>query len=413
MNFLLKTIFIFVFVINNRFTQEYAILLKPVYFGIFGLLFYIFLYKLKKLIIYHEDVLPMAILLMNFSFLLLSSIYNSVHIEIFFYGILPYAYILLIYILFCNNTSRDNEVLIVFAEYLIFFNAVICCFQGIYLLFKAGQWQDLITGIHPFGTANELGYVFLVGIVINWFYETPFSNWKNIVYITTMILMEAKGSILLTMIAVIVIKFEHIQNIKKNILVVFVIISIGFGGFYTINKLTSSVRLNIDLVKAFNNELEYHPTASSARLAHLIYVFKHYFSAHNVSPLLGSGLGTYESPAGYFFNSKYLRLKELIFWNKMHNCPQLTHTQIATVLAEGGYLGLFTFEMGLISFIFMFIKQGYRYSTILLMLFFAGQIFHYIFLTFLTFIVFWPTLFAIMGKEREMSEAGSSQIKKA
>jgi hypothetical protein len=273
-----------------------------------------------------------------------------------------------------------------------------------------GQWQDLVTGIHPYGTANELGYVFVIGILITNFYENKFSNWKTMLYVITLFLMEAKGAILLLLLAFIIIKFDDLKQIKESIITVLVLLIIGSGMFYLINQQSHSVKFKTDIIKALEYESSYSPTASAARIAHFFFVVNNYFKMYNLSPWFGSGIGSYESPAGYYFNSKYLRLKKKIFLNKGNNTPQVTHTQIATTLAEGGYLGLICFELGLISFLVSFQRAGHIYSLALLSVFFIAQIFHYIFLTFLTFIVFWPVLFTILKMEREKIRNGHSMI---
>lgn len=400
MNFLLKTLFVTVLIFNNRFTQNYASLLKPAYFGFAGIFFYYLISKLNMLTINPKDSIPVIILFVNAILLLVSGFYNLIDLEIIIYGIFPYIYLLLIYLLFHNRNIKDSQSVIFFTENLIFLNAVVCFFNGLYLLLRLGHWQDLVTGIHPFGTANELGYVFLIGILINHFYKKKNYRWKILLYIMTLFLMEAKGAILLLFIAVIIIEFETVLKFKDSIITVIAVLIIGYAMFYFINKQSHSIKFKTDIVNAFKYESSYQSTASAARIAHLIYVKKNYFRQHNLSPWFGSGIGTYESPAGYFFHSKYLALKNSIFWNRGQNTAQVTHTQIATLLAEGGYLGLVCFELGLITFLISFKGARHRFSLALLFVYFIAQIFHYVFLTFLTFIVFWPVLFTLLKEER-------------
>jgi hypothetical protein len=401
MNLLLKFLFISLLIVNNRFTYQYAILLKPAYFGLIGLIFYYIVSKYDTLTINSKDSISILALSFNIVILIISGLYNTVSLEIIIYGIFPYLYILMSYLLFNNRKIGDNHSLVMFSENLIVINAVICYFQGIYLLVTQGEWQDLVTGIHPYGTANELGYVFLIGILVCNFYKKSFYKSKTVLYIMTLFLMEAKGAILLLILSVVIIQYEHIRKIKESLVTITAIALICFGMFCFINWRSNSVKFKADIFEALEYESSYQTTASASRIAHLFFVINNYFNIYHLSPLLGSGIGTYESPAGYFSNSKYLYLKNLIFWNKGQNAPQVTHTQFATLLAEGGYLGLLSFEISLITMLISFKNDKRRYSFALLTAFFIAQVVHYIFLTFLTFMLFWPMLFTILKEERE------------
>lgn len=208
---------------------------------------------------------------------------------------------------------------------------------------------DLITGLAGPGSANYLGYLIIIPVIVS--LTDLFQRKKNkilnilkIIFLTLLIIVIGSRSVILVFPITFIFLYRNygkrFSKILKYLVPLTIVLFFTSGYFY--NRITGygfSERYNpVSLFYAQVRE-----GGASGRILHIPYAWNT-LKSYSYNILLGTGPGTYESSAGWLFDASLLKKKlaDITAFNIAGQKTVVTHMQFVTIGVEFGLLGFFS-----------------------------------------------------------------------